>query len=123
MRIIRKICGVLCIIIGTFLLIIMVLIPIAFSVPADYNTGINWSAVLILVVMQLFFMTAGFLLFRWEHYVEKQQERERIQQEREREEQWQIREEKAHPIRYWCRREKRSDPYVKTGEKSMERTI
>ena len=120
MRIIRKICGVLCIIIGTFFLIIMVLIPIAFSVPADYNTGINWSAVLILVVMQLFFMTAGFLLFRWEHYVEKQQERERIQQEREREEQWQIREEKAHPIRDWCREKKEAQLQQKLERQQLE---
>lgn len=120
MRIIRKIGGVLCIIIGIFLLIIMALIPIAFSVPADYNMGINWSAVLILVVMQVFFMTAGVLLFRWEHYIEKRQERERIHKEREREQQWQIREEKAHPVRDWYTEKKEAQLQRKLERQQLE---
>lgn len=124
MRIIRKVFGVLCISVGTFLLLVMAMLPVAFSEPADYNMGINWNAVFILVVVQISFMTVGFLLFRWEHYAEKRLECKQRQREKklekEQEKQWQIREEMQHPIRAWCSEKKETQIQRKPERKQTE---
>lgn len=101
MRIIRKVTGGLFIAVGSFFLLILILIPVAFSTPTDYPKEINWNAVFLLAALQLGFMTAGVLLFRWERYREKWQEHKRRRKEAERERKWQLREEKTHPVLEW----------------------
>lgn len=101
MRIIRRVIGGFFIAVGSFFLFILILIPVVFSVPTDDLAEINWSAVLLLAALQLGFMTAGFLLFRWEHYRKKWQEHERRRKEAEREKKWQLREERTHPVLDW----------------------
>lgn len=108
MRIIRRVIGGFFIAVGSFFLFILILIPVVFSVPTNYPAEINWSAVLLLAALQLGFMTAGFLLFRWEHYRKKWQEHERRRKETEQEEKWQLREERMHPVLDWLKRRRQN---------------
>lgn len=73
--ILRKIIGVPCVIMGIVFFIIMVLVPIAFggSHGATWE-DLNWFAALLLVALQLLFMTAGVILLRWEHYQQRWRE-------------------------------------------------
>lgn len=61
---------------GILGLIIMIMTLIAFGGGQDATwEDLNWSAVLLLVALQLLFMTTGVVLFRWEHYWQSWQER------------------------------------------------
>lgn len=116
MRIIRKVTGGLFIAVGSFFLLILILIPVAFSTPTDYPKEINWNAVLILAVLQLGSMTAGFLLFGWERYREKRQEHKRRRKVIEQERKWQLKEERAHPVSEWLKQHRQKRIAVRLAE-------
>lgn len=106
MKILRKILGVLCIIIGSLVLLLLASVPIVFSMPSDNPTELNWNAVWIAAAIQLFFMTVGFLLFRWEHYRLKWKERSQKRFQKKREEQMIFHEERA--ISLWYHKKKKA---------------
>lgn len=73
-KIIPKITGVLCVVLGIFFLFLMILIPIVFGGGHGASwEDLNWSAVFVLIALQLVFMTAGVMLLRWEHYQQRWQ--------------------------------------------------
>lgn len=74
-KIIRRIIGVPCVMIGIAFLIVMLMIPIVFDgSPGVTWEDLNWPAVLLLMALQLLSMTTGVVLLRWEHYQQKWQE-------------------------------------------------